>query len=108
MDRRRFLGLIPAFALFPFAAKAGSHDAPVDVAIRGFKYDPPVIEVTKGHKVRWTNTNAALHTATADDKSFDTKRLRKNESVEIEFNRPGTYTYYCKYHRRMTGTVVVV
>ena len=108
MDRRKFLALVPGFALAPFAVKAAGHVAPVDVAIKGFKFDPEVIEVTKGHKVRWTNMDGAPHTATADDESFDTKRLKKGATSEIKFDTPGTYTYYCRFHRKMKGTVVVV
>ena len=108
MDRRKFIALAPAFALAPLAVKAAGHVAPVDVAIKGFAFEPAVIEVTKGHKVRWTNMDGAPHTATADDGSFTTERLKKGDVEEIKFDTPGTYTYFCKIHRSMKATVVVV
>ena len=108
MFRRQFLSLIPMAAAMPFAAKAASHAAPAQVAIKSFAYEPEVIEIKAGESVEWTNMDRARHSATADNGGFDTGLFRRNESRTVQFNQKGTFTYFCTAHRRMKGTVVVV
>ncbi|MGV6812718.1 MAG: cupredoxin domain-containing protein [Brevirhabdus sp.] len=107
MKRRRFLFAMTAIPFAAQAVRAASHAAPVDVAISGFAFAPATVEVTAGHAVRWTNMDGARHSATADDGSFDTGLMKKNASGDVVFDEPGTYTYFCKAHRGMKGTVVV-
>ena len=47
------------------------------------------------------------HTATADDSSFDTGDLDKGDSKSVTFDKPGTFTYYCRFHPFMKATVEV-
>jgi plastocyanin len=77
------------------------------VEIKGFAFNPATITVPVGTTVTWTNQDAAPHTATADDKSFDTGRLDQGKSGSVTFDKPGTYTYTCTFHPNMKGTVVV-
>lgn len=107
MKRRSFLASMATLPLVAKTASAASHAAPVTVAIEGFAFAPATVEVTKGHAVIWTNADGARHSATADDGSFDTGLLKRGESGEVQFDKPGTYTYFCKAHRNMKGTVIV-
>ena len=77
------------------------------VDISDFKFGPEAITVGAGDTVTWTSTDDAPHTATADDSSFDTGDLGKGDTAEATFDEPGTYTYYCRFHAFMNGTVVV-
>jgi plastocyanin len=77
------------------------------VEIKGFAFNPATITVPAGTTVTWTNQDAAPHTATADDKSFDTGRLDQGQGGTVTFDTPGTYTYTCTFHPNMKGTVVV-
>jgi plastocyanin len=77
------------------------------VEIKGFAFNPATITVPAGTTVTWTNQDAAPHTATADDKSFDTGRIEQGKSGSVTFDKPGTYTYTCTFHPNMKGTVVV-
>ncbi len=73
-----------------------------------FAFEPTPVNVETGGSVTWTNTDAAPHTATADDqKTFDTGTLQKGDSKTVTFSKPGTYTYFCRFHPFMHGTVVV-
>jgi plastocyanin len=63
--------------------------------------------VPAGTTITFTNQDSAAHTATADDSSFDTEELGKGESAKATFDDPGTYTYYCRFHVFMNGSVVV-
>ena len=82
-------------------------DAGDSVEIVDFEFGPEEITVPAGTTVTFTNQDSAAHTATADDSSFDTKELGKGDSAEETFDEPGTYTYYCRFHVFMKGSVVV-
>jgi len=77
------------------------------VEIKSFAFNPATITVPAGTTVTWTNQDAAPHTATAVDKSFDTGRLDQGQSGTFTFDKPGTYTYTCTFHPSMKGTVIV-
>ena len=91
----------------PAAAAAGAPVRSATVDIRSFNYRPVTIAVKKGGRVRWTNSDSASHTATADDRSFDTQSLDKGKSKTITFSTAGTFAYHCDFHPFMTGEVVV-
>ncbi len=77
------------------------------VEIVDFTFAPETIEVPVDTKVTWTNSDTSPHTATADDGSFDTGDLDKNDSAGITFNETGEFTYYCRFHPNMKATVEV-
>jgi plastocyanin len=77
------------------------------VSIIDFAFEPASLEVATGTTVTWTNTGQERHTATADDGSFDSGRLRAGESFSFTFNTPGTFAYHCDVHPDMTGTIIV-
>jgi plastocyanin len=78
-----------------------------EVIIEGFAFTPESLEITAGTTVTWTNNDAAMHTATADDGSFDTGAISQGESASVTFDEPGTYTYVCSFHPGMEGTIIV-
>ena len=84
-----------------------SAPAAVRVQVAGFRFLPERATVKAGGTVTWINRDKAPHTATRDD-GFDTHRLGQGESGPVTLDEPGTYTYYCTFHRFMTATVVVV
>lgn len=77
------------------------------VEIVEFLYEPEAVTVEAGTEITWTNADTAPHTATADDSSFDTGTLNKGDSGSATFDEPGTYSYYCRFHAFMKGTVEV-
>ena len=77
------------------------------VAIANYKFAPDAITVKAGSEVTWTNSDDTKHTATADDGSFDTGDLATGDSKAVTFDKPGTFTYYCKFHPFMKATVEV-
>jgi plastocyanin len=85
----------------PKAAQANT------VEITNFAFKPAMLRVKAGTTVRWRNRDAAQHTATAFDRSFDSKLLGRNAAYARKFSRPGTYSYLCVLHPQMTGKVVV-
>jgi plastocyanin len=94
----------PAAAL----AEGGASEASADrLAIADFAFDPETVTVDAGTKLTWTNDDEAPHTATADDGSFDTGTLKLDDTGAVAIDQPGTYTYYCRFHPFMKGTVEV-
>lgn len=77
------------------------------IEIADFKFGPETVTVKTGTEVTWTNSDDAVHTATADDSSFDTGDLNTGDSASVTFDKPGTFTYYCRFHPFMKATVEV-
>jgi plastocyanin len=68
---------------------------------------PTLVGVQVGATVTWTNTGNEPHTVTADNSSFSSGRLAPGESFSHTFDTIGSFTYRCRIHPSMTGTVVV-
>ena len=88
------------------APKAG--DGPVQVKIDNFTFAPTPLTVAAGTTVQWVNRDDIPHTVVSDDKTtFKSKALDSDENYSYTFTKPGTYTYFCSIHPKMTGKVVV-
>ncbi len=81
--------------------------ASASVTISDFKFTPATVTVNEGDTVTWTNDGPTVHTATAEDGSFDTGILEKGESGSATFTQAGTINYICSPHPYMKGKVVV-
>lgn len=81
--------------------------ASASVTISDFKFTPDTVTVNEGDTITWTNDGPTVHTATAEDGSFDTGILRKGESGSATFTQAGTVNYLCQPHPNMQGKVVV-
>jgi plastocyanin len=77
------------------------------VQIVDFLYDPDPLEVHVGDTVTFVNKDAAPHTATADDKSWDSGNLNEGDQWTVELQKTGEIPYICVYHPDMAGTLVV-
>jgi plastocyanin len=87
----------------------GGTAAPSDttVSISGFAFQPPTLEVTAGSTVSWTNDDAAQHTVTSADGTFDSGTLGSGAAFSHTFGAAGSFAYSCLIHPTMTGEVVV-
>ena len=77
------------------------------MTIQNFAFSPVTLTVSVGTRVTWTNQDGSIHTATADDKSFDTGNIAAGATGSTTFSRAGTFTYHCTIHQYMTGTIAV-
>lgn len=113
MEAKKMMEAVPAPAANEQGtAPAGNAMQPagtkVDVAIKGFAFTPAEVKIKKGETVVWTNEDAAPHTATALDNSFDSKTINKGESFSFTFQNAGTFEYKCTFHPAMkTGKIIV-
>ncbi len=79
----------------------------VEVKIDNFSFGPTTLTVAVGTTVTWTNRDDIPHTVVSDDKVFKSKVLDTDEKFSFMFTKPGTYSYFCSIHPKMTGKVVV-
>jgi len=77
------------------------------VEIADFAFSPPILTITAGETVTWTNADPVVHTATSTSGAFDSGDLDQGESYSVTFTTPGTYDYLCTPHPTMTGSIVV-
>ena len=57
--------------------------------------------------ITFKNDDTTVHTVTAVDHSFDSRDIPAGKSWNYTFSTPGNYSYYCIYHKWMTGLVIV-
>ena len=63
--------------------------------------------VAAGSTVTWTNRDDVPHNIVSTNQTFKSPVLDTDERFSHTFTSPGTYTYFCSIHPRMTGQVVV-
>jgi plastocyanin len=81
---------------------------PLTVTIQDFAYAPDPIQVPVGGSVQWANADDMIHTATADDGTWNTGNISGGSSSQpIQFNKAGASSYHCIPHPHMKGTVQV-
>ena len=97
---------------------SGSLVTVLDVSIIGIKkdksFDPNPIEINAGDSITWTNDDNEIHTVTSGSDEgpsigteFDSGTLAPGQSFTHQFDKPGTYEYFCSFHDSMTGKVIV-
>ena len=109
--------LVVACAVATVIASACSGDeSSADITIKQFAFSPSQIQVSAGSRVQWRNGDTFRHTVTSGstsgpenvpDSRFDEDLPDRGSAANVTFNEPGTFTYYCRQHNAMNGTVVV-
>ncbi|MDG2285432.1 MAG: cupredoxin domain-containing protein [Alphaproteobacteria bacterium] len=78
------------------------------VIITDFEFVPSVLTVHPGDFVTWANLDIAPHTATARDKTWDTKRLNAKREETIQVREGMATDYFCRFHPMMKGKLRIV
>lgn len=100
----------------PAPAPAHPGHGPTQVSIGNFRYQPQRIEIVTGDTVLWfwdgPDRNHSVTASAGQAEQFDSDpggnpNHRRNEAFAHRFTQPGTFTYYCRVHSFMRGTVVV-
>lgn len=85
-----------------------SANAGQEVKIDNFTFAPKDLTIPVGTSVKWINRDDIPHTVVSDDKStFKSKALDTDDSFSYTFTKPGTYSYFCSIHPKMTAKVIV-
>jgi len=79
------------------------------IEIKDFAFNPQTLTVKSGEKITWINRDEEPHTVVSVEKQFKkSTALETDQEFTITAGAPGTYTYFCSVHPKMTGTIVVV
>lgn len=99
----------------PSPEPSGNAPAPSGEAVRSakveiveFAYDPDPVTIQVGGKVTWINRDSAPHTVTAEAGSFDIGTIEQGKLGSESFKELGTYSYFCRIHPDMYGSIEVV
>jgi plastocyanin len=99
---------LSAFALAG-DTKDGGTSKQNTIEIKDFAFNPQTITVRSGEKITWTNRDEEPHTIVSVEKQFKkSSALDTDQTFTITAGAPGTYTYFCSVHPKMTGTIIVV
>lgn len=91
------------------------------VTLKLIAFRPERLEVKAGTNVTWRNADGTAHTVTSGqvvqegggvqttpDGVFDSGELAMGTSFSFTLAKPGTYSYYCRFHpATMRGEIVV-
>jgi len=105
--RRVSLACLAAAFWISMAMTVGAQTTEVET--QDNKFAPETITVEAGGTITFKNTGKDAHTATAEDKSFDTGNLSAGQSKTVTVKTAGTFKYICIYHESlgMVGTITV-
>src|ERR1700741_902098 len=105
--------LIATACAWALAAGTASAQGPTTIEATdsaGPAWQPAQVTVPAGSTVRWESaSSAAPHTLTSssDNWSIDETRNPGGDAIERSFEAPGTYTFLCRFHGGMSGSVTV-
>jgi LPXTG-motif cell wall-anchored protein len=104
-------------AAFALVIAAGGPALAASVTIGDFFFTPKTASITAGQSLTWTYVSgSSFHSVTADNGSFDSSPncpadtsacIQPGQGYTHVFSVPGTFSYHCKVHSFMTGTVIV-
>jgi plastocyanin len=75
--------------------------------ITDIAFEPATITIKPGTAIRWTNDGQKPHTVTSLKGDWDSGDIQPGKDFTATFTKPGTFEYYCRYHKEMKGTIVV-
>jgi plastocyanin len=103
------LALLALAALTGSRRSAAAEKPPhAEITIDNFSFGPQSLSVKAGAEVTWVNHDDIPHTIVSEDLiTFRSRVLDTDESWSFTFTKPGTYTYFCSIHPKMTAKIVV-
>lgn len=78
------------------------------IEIQKLKFAPSSLEVSPGDTIVWVNKDFVPHTATAKDKSWSSKSLKKGAEWQMIVQTGMRTDYFCKFHPAMKAHLQIV
>jgi len=97
----------PAETTAPAESTTPDPNSTTTVEIRNNAFNPSELNVAPGTTVTFVNRDDVPHTATSDNKLFDSGELAPGASFPVVLDGAGTVTYHCTLHPEMQGSIVV-
>ena len=93
----------------PGTAQSTATGALVTTLRSNLAFSPPSVTIKAGQYVTWRNDDTSNHTTTEDSATpvWDSGQLGPGQTFPQYFGSAGTFTYHCRNHPTMTGTVIV-
>lgn len=88
-------------------ASSNSGDKDTVVSIRNYNFEPGSLEIMAGQSVTWLNGDESEHCLVGTNATWESEQMKPGERYTKTFDKPGEYTYSCRNHARMKGTVIV-
>jgi plastocyanin len=82
-------------------------DAAPQVVINNYVFSPASLTVKVGTTVTWINQDDDAHTVDSTQSKFKSATLNKGARFEFRFTEAGEYPFNCRFHPKMTGTIIV-
>lgn len=107
--RRDFLRTGAAsLAALPVLATVARAQTTHTVTIKNFSFSPAQLTIAVGDTVTWVNEDSPRHSAWEDSgNAFDTGLLATGASASLTFGSAGTFSYRCRPHGNMRGSITV-
>lgn len=107
--RRDFLRRSAAtLAALPVLATTARAQTTHVVTIKNMAFSPADLTISAGDTVTWVNEDRMRHSAWEDSgNAFDTGLLANGESASLTFNGAGSFSYRCRPHSGMRGTITI-
>jgi plastocyanin len=86
---------------------AAGNDAAPQVIIDNYAFSPIALTVKVGTTVTWINHDDDAHTVDSTQGKFKSSTLNKGDHFEFRFTEAGEYPFYCRFHPKMTGKIIV-
>ena len=110
-DRAEYRGAIIVGAPPAGGTVGGAPGSPAPstatVGMAGRAFGPSVVTIAAGGSVVFRNNDGDEHTATAHDRTFDSRTLAPGTEFSRTFATPGRFPFFCSIHPDMTGEVIV-
>ena len=94
---------IAAACALPASAAAETHT----ILMEGVAFVPQTLTVKPGDVVVWVNKDLFPHTATAQNREFDSGEIAPGKTWKYIAEKPGEFSYVCTLHPTMKGTLTV-
>jgi plastocyanin len=115
--RRRLIAAAAAVLAIALALAAPARGANRRIAIGHYQWSNPLVNLNLGEHVSWYWVGPdTMHSVTGtsandqgldSDKGIDFPHHDLGDSFKLTFNTPGTYTFQCKLHASVRGSVIV-
>jgi plastocyanin len=86
---------------------AAGTDTASQVIIDNYAFGPASLTVKVGTTVTWINHDDDPHTVDSTQGQFKSATLNKGDKFEFRFSSVGEYPFYCRFHPKMTGKIIV-
>ena len=92
----------------PIVAAGAAASSGLEVKIDNFAFTPGATTVKPGTQVTWINRDDIIrNTVDSAQGKFKSAALDTNDKFQFRFTEPGEYSYFCRMHPKMTGSVIV-